>query len=320
MAARRRRPNPIAWLLVAVGVVLLIVVIRVLAGGDTYRPPARAVATETVKLGKEVAALRTQLKSLDHLALKRRLRTWERTATGHLAQVQKLSPPEDMRVANGYLITALGLRARAMHNYGPSVDNALSDRDRQVAVSQLLNVMRDLSLSDRAYELFRTAWPESDGEGPAASQWLADPDDAAIDEVTSFVRELNNQPSLQAEFNLTVSTLTLDPKPAAKENEIDVLPFARVIEVTLVVANTGNQAIPSVPVAAIITSESDPAPKTIEGRLASLRPGEKKSVVLRGIEPTAGVLNLLSVTIGPGAGERNTIDNKIEYKFRMRKP
>lgn len=321
MAGRRRKANPLAWLAIGVVVVLVILLIRAVGGGDDWSPGALRVAQDTSKLGRDVAGLRTQLKSIDRLTLFRRLRSWERDARAHLERGRALEPPGDRRGVNGYLLTSLGLRAEALTRFNPSVRNALSDRDLQVAASQLVGVMRDLELGDRSYQLFVAAWPRASERKPPDSRWVPDADDATIEGVTAFVRELRNQPALDANYNLTVASVVVDPKPVGKERNEELLPFTRSLAVSIVVSNTGNQPVPAVPVAAIITSETNPVPETVEGTVGSLRPGEKKSVTLRGLKPTAGgPINLLKVTVGPAGGERNTLDNTQEYKFVMRKP
>jgi hypothetical protein len=316
----RRRANPLAWVALAVVVLLLILIVKAVGGGQGYAPKAAGLAQDTAKLGRDVVALRTQIKTLDRLELFRRLRAWQRDASGQLVRAEDLSPPKDFRRANGYLITALGLRSGALAKFNPAVRNALSDRDLQVAVSQLVNVMRDFALADRAYELFRSAWPKKESK-PGASQWVADPEDTTIDGVTSFVRELRKQDALSAIYNLTVTSVSVDPKPTGKDQGIDQVPFTKSLDVTILVENTGNQIIPGTTVAVILTSETDPVPQTVEGQIGAMRPKDKKSVTLRGLEPTAGGrVNLLRVTVGPAGGERNALDNTVEYKFAMRKP
>jgi hypothetical protein len=309
--------------LVVLGIVALIVVVllvRAVTRGDDYSPRALTVAQNTVKLGRQVVALRAELKTIDRLTLFRRLRTWERDAKLQLDRARELDPPADRRAINAYLLTSLGLRSDAMRRFGPSVQNALSDRDLQVAASQLLGVTKDLLLSDRSYELFAASWPRSVRPRPGESRWVADPDDATVEGATGFVRELRKQPALAANYNLAIESIGVDPKPAGKEKEIDVVPFTRSLSVSVVVTNNGNQAVPAVPVAVVLTSETDPEPSTVEGNLGPLRPGEKKSVVLKGLEPAGGAVNLLRVTVGPAGGERNTLDNVVEYKFSMRRP
>jgi len=316
----RRRANPIGWLGIALVVLLLALTVRAIGGRNRWQPAALQLAQGTSKTGREVTGLRTGLRSLDRLELFRRLYSWEREAREQDARVRDLSPPRESRKVNGLLVTALGLRADALHRFTPAVQNALSDRDLQVAVSQLVNVMRDLLLADRSYALFRDAWPKGQAR-PPPSQWIADPEDATIDGVTGFVRELRKQQSLASVYNLTLTGVAVDPKPTGSERGVDLIPFAKTIDVSVVVENTGNQVVPTTSVAAILTSEIDPVPRTVAGEIGLLRPKDRKSVTLRGLAPAAGgAINLLRVTVGPVAEERNTLDNTVEYKFVMRRP
>lgn len=315
----RRRANPLAWGAVGIVVLLFVLMIRALAGGDEYSAPTLTLAGDTAKLGQEFSGLRAQLRDLDRLELFRRMSGWERRSREQVERAERLDPPERFRRSNGYLMTSLGLRAEALRRFKPAVQNALSDRDLQVSISQLVNVMTDFVLADRSYALFRSGWPERERR-PPVSGWVADPGDATIDGVTTFVQELRKKEALAAVYNLTVRSVSVTPKPTGKEREADLVPFTKSLEVTIVVENTGNQVIPASPVAAVLTSETDPIPRSVEGRLESLRPKDRKSVTLRGLEPTSGAINLLRVTVGPVGGERNTLDNTVEYKFSMRKP
>jgi hypothetical protein len=315
----KRRANPLAWVVLGVVLLLFVLLVKAIGGRDTYRAPALTLAQQTSKLGQEFAALRTQVKTLDRLELFRRMRAWERQARGELSKAEDLSTPHDYRRAGGYLMTALGLRADGLRRFDPAVRNALSDRDIQVSVSQLANVMSDLVLADRAYALFRGAWPAK-VERPPVSSWVGDPDQASIDGVTSFVRELRKQDALAAVYNLAISSVSVDPKPTGKDRDADAVPFTKSLSVSVLIENTGNQVISSAPIVVVLTSETDPVPQTVEGQVPIMHPKDRKSIVLKGLEPTSGAINLLRVTVGPVGNERNTLDNTVEYKFAMRKP
>lgn len=315
--ASRRRPNPVAWAILIVLVVLVAFTARACGSGNPYPERALPVAAASAELGQAVAGLRERLSDLDRLELFRELRAWARTAAGHVERVAELEPPGDHRLAHGYLVTAVGIRADALRRLEPAVNNALSDRDLQVAVGQLTVVFRDLTLGDRAHELFRAAWPGE--QKPTESRWISE-EGATVEGVRAFVADLRDQPALEEIYNLAVAGVTVDPKPTGKEGDLDVLPFTRSLSITVAVENTGNQRIPAAPLTAVLTSETDPRPQSAEGRVDALGPGEKASVTLTGPSPTGGgVVNLLRVTVGPVAGERNLLDNTSEYKFVMRR-
>ncbi len=316
--ASRRRPNPMAWAILLVPVVLVVFTARACGSGDPYQERALPVAAASAELGQAFSGLPERLGDLDRLELFRELRAWARTAVEHVDRVAELQPTSDHRLPHGYLVTAVGIRADALRRLEPAVGNALSDRDLQVAVGQLTGVFRDLALGDRAHELFRAAWP---GEPkPAEGRWVSD-EAATVEGVRAFVADLRDQPALEETYNLAVAGVTVVPRPAGEEGDLDVLPFTRSLSITVVVENTGNQRIPAAPLTAVLTSEADPRPQSTEARVDALGPGEKASVTLPGPSPTAGgVVNLLRVTVGPVAGERNLLDNTSEYKFVMRRP
>lgn len=313
-----RRPNPLAWA-VLLGIVLLVVLLlrAAFGGGSDYPPQAKALAADSAKLGREVSSLRSRIGELDRIALIRQLRNWRTAAKDQLDRARTLEPPEDHRIAYGYLVASLGLRAAALGDFEPGINNALSDRDPEVAISNLASVFQDLVSADRTYALFRDAWP--DDTKPEETRWVADPDEeAGLGGVSGFVSEIRKQPGLETTYNLKITSVTVTPKPTGEEREVDQLPYASSISVAVVVENDGNQDIPASAVVAILKSERDPRPSTVEGSVGRMRPGDKQSVTLRGLSPTAGgPLNLLTVTVGPIANERNTLDNSIEYKFSM---
>ncbi|MGH9165624.1 MAG: hypothetical protein ACRDZW_08960, partial [Acidimicrobiales bacterium] len=74
-------------------------------------------------------------------------------------------------------------------------------------------------------------------------------------------------------------------------------------------ANAGNAAEKSVPVVATLQGpavEVDTARDTVD-----LAPGQRRSLTLGGLRPAqSGGTSVLSVTVGPVAGESDTADNQ----------
>lgn len=316
--ARRSRPKPLAYALLALVVLLVFLLIRAATGRSDYPELARSLATEDSKLGSDVGRLTERIDSLDRLELIRTLKTWSKTASANLDTASKLEPPEDFRVPNGYLIAALGLRSESLKNYEPAIQNALSDRDIQVASSQLETIMIDLASADRSFDLFRSSWPVQ-GAKPTESRWVGSPGEVSRS-VSAFVRRLRNLPALETTFNLKVVSVTVSPKATGSEGDVAILPASQTLTVTAVVSNEGNQSVPATLIAAILKSEADPRPQTVESRVGTLGPGKKQSITITGLKPTSGgAINLLTVTAGPVGGERNTLDNSLELKFKMPK-
>lgn len=311
------RPTPMAWLLIVAALAVGFLALRSCAAADPYPAEAEALAADSSELGAAVAGLSERLGDLERVELFRTLKSWARQADAHLGRAEALEPPSDLRVANGFLVGALGLRAEALGRFEPAVRNVLSDRDAQVVASQLRLVMADLVSADRLHALYLDRWPD-DREPPPAARWV-DPAQASTEGATALVARLRDQPALEAIYNLKVAKLTVTPKPTGKQGDLDVLPAGATLSVQVQVENTGNQRIPAATVDAVLTSETDPSARTAEGRVPALGPGESASVTLSGLRATSGgPVNLLSVTVGLVGGERNALDNKVEYKFVAR--
>lgn len=314
---RRRRPRPLAWVILIALVLLLILLFRACFGGSAYATEVFGVAQETSDLGARVAQLPVEIEGLDRSALFERLSSWRDEARSHLGRAAELVPPEGFRISHGYLVAALGMRADALDRLVPAVRNALSDQDVEVVSAQVAGVMGDLSSADRVYELFLESWP--DEEGPARSPWLPDEELATQVRAQAFVEELRGQGSLRAVYDLKVSSVSVEPKPAGQQDGIDVLPFVESLVVSVVVENVGNERVSATTVDIFLTSEEDPQPERASGRVGALEPGAKASVTFEGLSPTiGGPVNLLSVTVGPVGGEANSEDNTSEYKFLVR--
>src|SRR5688572_5368099 len=100
----RRRFNPKPLVVVAVVALVLVLLVRTIAGGDDYSEPANTVANRTAKLGREVSALPTQVRTLDRIDLFRKISGWQRQAKMDLAAVRDLKPASEQRIADGFLL------------------------------------------------------------------------------------------------------------------------------------------------------------------------------------------------------------------------
>lgn len=310
----RVRPKPLAWVLLAVVVIGLGLGVRAcVGGGEGYTAEARRIAAASASLGEQVGALRGRLDTLEHAGLFEELAGWQRMAAAHLEEAKELAPPAQERVAHGYLLTTLRLRADALRRYEPALRNALSEMDPGVAAGQIAGVLRDLTLADRSYELFAADWPGDDPPPPSA--WVGE-GEAGLEAARAFVDELRARPALRAVYNLRVAGLEVAPAPAEQRGETDVLPATETIAVTVTAENTGNQSLPGAPVSAMLTSEAHPEPQTAEGGLDAMAAGESGSITLDGLRPADdGGTHLLRVTVGPVADEQDLEDNTVEYRF-----
>src|SRR5581483_720181 len=127
---------------------------------DQVRPGAQQSAAQ----GGDFADVRAQAVTLGRNGIDRRLDRLAAEVKTTLVSIETLSPPPSLRVAQAYLVAALGVRLKAVNEARPAMDAALtqaSSADAGVgeAVSQLYTVSQDLGLGDRAFDLFLGALP-----------------------------------------------------------------------------------------------------------------------------------------------------------------
>lgn len=95
------------------------------------------------------------------------------------------------------------------------------------------------------------------------------------------------------------------------------MPRSEEILVMITVENQGNQDERDIPVVVTLKSEIDPREQRQETKISSLLSGETETSTIGGLKPVAGVVNLLTVTVGPVPNEKYTRNNVREFKFTM---
>lgn len=267
-----------------------------------------------------------KMPNISRTELRKRLTQYSKESAIIAGKSQAIEVPGELEEAHSYLILSLKLRANALDRYKPAIFNALKDVDLEVASGQVALVLKDLSLSDRAYHFFKTEAEQLlrrervYGSSAVDSKFLKE--DTAYEKATliPYLEQLRGVASLEEVHGIAIIGFAVNPKetgynPAQK---LYSLPGMNRLSITVTVHNQGNQIETKVPIKATIKSETQPREQILQAVIDSLAPNEKKSVTIDRLRPTPGqVVNLLTVTAGPVPKEKYLGNNVREFKFIM---
>ena len=322
---RRRLPRRLPRLVLT----LLAVTALMLAGNSvlrgTQKHPADALAsTDSVRPAvgsspRQAAALQALLDQVGSLGrdgvklgIERLLRD-ARAARDDVAVVHAHAAERD---ADGLVLTALTSRVKALEAFEATLSGQFESGPPEQAVDALVNVGRDLAVSDRAYELFLDALPAKARASMPPSAWLPDPNRYGRPEMSAFVATLRANASLAPVHDLSVITVTVDPAPVGTDEPTKalVLPLNKTMKLQVIVANAGNAAEKHVPVEAVATSTGglDTARQFVD-----LDPGQRMTVGLTVRPSPVGTIEL-RVRVGPANGEVSIADNEQVSQYVMR--
>jgi hypothetical protein len=292
---------------------------------QTYINQVKKLTDRSNKVGVDFTDMRANIQSLARKDLETRLNAMTKDSMTIVADAEKLEVPEQMAVANGYLLVALRLRASAFDTYKPAIFNALEDSDLEVSAKQVSLSMKDLAFGDRSYALFKSSAENVLKDNSIsfvtvpASVFLAGENEYEVASVLEFLRSIKaSAPDLTETHGLAILEITVNPAPLADNDGIAALPAATTISVTVKVENQGNQLEVNIPVEAILKSETQPKPQTKKASIASLPAGQTKEITISGLKPTAGdIINMLTIQAGPVKNEKFLDNNMTEFKFTV---
>jgi hypothetical protein len=198
-----------------------------------------------------------------------------------------------------------------------TLSGAFESGPPEQAVNALVDVGRDLAVSDRAYELFLDQLPDAARKTMPPSTWLVDDTRYGRPEMSAFVNTLRASASLAPVRDVSVITVTVDPAPVSVVgggSTTKVLPVSKTLKLQVVVANAGNVAEKRLPVEAVVTSTGgmDTARQFVD-----LAPGQRATVSLTLRPSPVGVIEL-KVRAGPATGEASIADNEKVSTYEMR--
>jgi len=306
--------------------VVVTAVVLVAQGGASSRPSAseavqsyldqlRPGVQQTMSEGADFADVKANAQTLGLNAIDRRLDRLGGEVQATLTSIDGLTPPSTLRVAQAYLVAALGVRAKAVLQARAAFDAALtiehsSDQGVGNAVSQLSTVAQDLGLGDRAFELFLSSVPPGSDVSPAPP-WISDSTEWTPIQLTAFVDILRSSSMAQPVHDLAMLAFQTDPAAVSiAADGTETIPASHTTSVEMVVENVGNRTEQSVTVYVTLTL-ADGAPVAPLRDFLSLAPGQTHAFTLRPLVTDPGMTGVLRVQILPVAGESDITNNTI---------
>lgn len=325
VAGRRRQPRRFPRLVLTVLVLGAVLVagnsiVRSSAKGPdeavVFADRVRPAVGQSTRQAAALEALRSQVASLGKEGVAKGVTRLLREARQLSEAVSAVRPPSELADAHGLLVTCLTTRVTALSALSATLSGAFESGPPEEAVDALVDVGRDLAVSDRAYELFLDELPVVARRTMPPSVWLADDTRYGRPEMAAFVNTLRASASLAPVRDVSVITVTVDPAPVSvvEGSSTKVLPVSKTLRLQVVVANAGNVAEKRLPVEAVVTSTGgmDTARQFVD-----LGPGQRATVALTLRPSPVGVLEL-RVRAGPAAGEASIADNEQLSTYEMR--
>jgi hypothetical protein len=231
-------------------------------------------------------------------------------------QVVALRPPPNLAGSAGLLEACLLARSQAasliqgavaqtlsfVTPIGTPISTPLGDN-----ATQLQTAGNDLQVADQAYRLFSSTIPKV-GVTMPASQWLAGNGPYQPQTAQVFLASLHSSASSTPLHEVSVYAVTTTPSPVSGQGSVEVLPDAKAITVTIVVADTGNQPERNLTVTASISPSSGAASAK---DFVDLLPGQAHTIENLGpLNPPQGVPVTLTVTVTPAAVSATPVATK----------
>ena len=249
-------------------------------------------------------------------------------AAGAYKAVVALRPPVELAGAAGLLEACLLARSQAATALQSAFHLALTQSSvSQPSVSQpsasqpsasqpagagdpassVQTAGNDLQVSDQAYRLFLSSLPHL-GVTMPPSVWLSNPAPYQPASSVVFLASLRNHGSASAVHQVTIYAVSTTPSPVTTQGGTEVLPDAKAITVTIVVADTGNQFESNLTVVASISPASG---SSSAKDFVNLVPGQAHTILNLGpLDPPQGVTVTLTVTVTPPAGSPTPVSTK----------
>jgi hypothetical protein len=330
MAGSRRR-RPVFLLALAAFITVVVLVAQSSASSppnageavQAYLDQVRPGVQQTATQGADFADVRAQALTLGRDGIDRRLDRLASEVKTTLTSIDTLSPPGSMRVAQAYLVAALGVRLKAVLEARTAMDAALtkttaSDQGVGEAVFELYSASQDLGLGDRAFSLFLGSLPAGLGM-PPASPWIGDETKWTNVQLTAFVDQLRSSASAVPVHDLAMLAFQTDPGVVSVgADATEVIPASHTTSVSMVVENVGNQVEHNLRVWVYFTPDGSSKPALKLNDFIDLGPGATRAITLRPLPTDPGMRGRLDVTVTPLPGEtdiaNNTLTTRVQFK------
>jgi hypothetical protein len=329
MAGPRTRRRPLVLVAAAVVVTAVLLIAQGAASSrpnaneavQAYLDQVRPGVQQSVEQGADFEDVRTQARTLGRDGIDRRLDRLTHDVQSTLTSIDTLTPPARLRVAQAYLVAALGVRAKAVVEARTAFDGALtvqstSDQGVGQAVSSLEAVGQDLDLGDRAFDLFVGSLPRT-AQMPTGSPWVPDASQWTGVQITAFVDLLRSSAAAHPVHDLSMLAYQTDPAVVSiGPDGTQTIPASSTTSVSMVIENVGNQPEHNVTVLVVLSLPGG-GQETLRDFI-DLAPGQTRALTLRPLPTTPGMQGKLVVQVVPVPGEHDTANSSITTPVAFR--
>jgi hypothetical protein len=169
------------------------------------------------------------------------------------------------------------------------------------AVAAIQTAGDRMQVGDQAYLLFSSTMPAQLGIKLPPSVWLNNLAPYQPQTVQVFLASLQSAVDTAPVHRVRIYSLSTTPNPVSTQGSTQILPDAASLDVTIVVANTGNQPESNLTVTAAISPTGRGASSVRD--FLNLQPGQAHAIVDLGpLGPPQGVPMTLTVTVAPAPG------------------
>jgi CARDB len=318
---------------IAVGAAILVVVLLVLGinsclgsrKDDAFRDYSAEVRT-LVRSSQEVSDRLFQTLSRpgrgDALDIQTQVNAQRVDAEQLLERAKNTDPPDELKTANGWLVTAFQFRADAIAKIAERLPTALGDKGRQPAINSIAGQMQALLASDVIY-LQRTipslneAFDERniDAEFPVVRflpnlDWL---DPAVVADRLGRLSGNAGRATSPGPHGTGLQGATVQPSGVAlSESGVNRIPAGDELSFDVEVQNQGQSEETDVGVTLTIANGKR---ISVEQTIPRIAAGESETVSIPLTEqPETGTVSTLTVNVAPVPGEGTRDNNKASYQ------
>jgi hypothetical protein len=238
----------------------------------------------------------------------------DQIATGTASTYQQaaaLRPPVALAGAAGLLDAALLARsegaAAIRAALAPILQGTATSKGGTASASTVTAVQtagEDLQVGDQAYRLFLHSLPNV-GVPMPSSAWVANSSPYQLGPAQLFLTTLQNAMSATPVHQVKIDSMTTSPATVSSHGNVQILPDAPAMAVTVVLSDLGNQPEKGLTVTASIA----PAGGSSSVRdFVDLAPGQAQTIQGMGpLNPPEGVPVTLTLTVTPPAGSSTPV-------------
>lgn len=283
----------------------------------TYLDLARPVILQSNQDASTVTDVRQRPAQLGLVELQRRLDQLVSDTARAYQEASSLDPPPALAAAAQHLRACLKVRRQAAVELREGMILAVGNGAEADAVTSLGEAGHHLVSADSSCAAFVRRIPRATRRQARMpqSRWVTTPSVWRATTLSDFVAAVRGSSSLQADHDLVLALVSLQPTPIQSSQGREVLLPTGTISVTALVINVGNQKEHGVPVVATITPQSGSS--TTTHAIIAINPNQHEAVTLPPLRVSSGTNYTLSVSVGPVPGEVRTEDNHLDIAVQV---